>query len=151
MSANANPLWLEYELNYLTLQNGRRIFFPRSSRMLYEPDDHVILIETTRATRNHIVKGYDLKPGNLDGPELKRIEYAMLVNLPGVRETLRFFHPMKPGNGVRLAVAPGGELVFFQQDEKPLFSKDYTLRDVSRGAIDSDRAVWQFHGYRHEH
>lgn len=142
-----NPLWLEYRLDALTLEGGRKLHFPTSTRLLYNPADHVIAIETTGPKRKQILERPDLL-----GAELRRIEYAMLVNLPPhPRMVMRFYHPMNPGNGVRLAKNDRGQLFFRQQNGAPLFSKDYTLRDVSRGAIDSDRAVWQFHGWKHEH
>lgn len=146
----AHP-WLEYRLDSLTFKNGVRLKFPPSTRLLYEPDDHVIAIELTAKQRGDIKQNIPVVAGSSPDFELRRIEYSMLVDLPSGKKTLRFFHPMKPGTGVRLTINDRGELFFMQQDGKPLFSKDYTLRDVSRGQIDSDRAVWQFHGYRHEH
>lgn len=143
---SARETWLEYQPHKLSVAGGYSVDFPPSSRMLYNPDDHVIALEVPEAVRRSIAA--QLPP---DGLELRRIEYAMIVDWQGKRETMNFWHPMKPGNGVRLIVGPAGDLFFYQPQGRPLFSKGYTLRDVSRGAMDSDRAVWQFHGYRHEH
>ena len=134
---NVKPLWLEYQLNRLSFYGARPMDFPRSARLLYNETDNLLAIETPR----------QLFPAN----ELKRIEYSMLVNLPGVKETLRFYHPIGEGAGVRVVCNDRGEPFIAQQEGRPLFSKDFTLRDVSRGEIDSDRAVWQFHGYKHQH
>jgi hypothetical protein len=146
------PGGLEYRLDQLDFFGTPPVVMPRGTRMLYEPDDHVILVEfapgpncLSTEMRLLSVFGKSEPP-----PELKRIEYAMLVDRDGAKRTLNFYHPLKRGSGVRLAT--NGKNWFFRQDDGgALFSKDYTLRDVSRGDIDSDFAVWQFHGYRHEH
>jgi len=162
-----NALWLEYQLESIQFQNGETVRFPASARLLYEPDDHAIFIELPRAERRRIVG--DLREHNdAAAPlqELKEIRYSMLVNLPEYKKRLRFYHPMKRGNRIGLSVDKNDNLFFFEDTGRPMFSKDYTLRDVSRGEIDDvtrstfpprpknrngDRAVWQFHGYRHEH
>lgn len=144
--------WLEYRLDRLTFPNGRRIVFGGESRMLYNPTDNIIAIETTGEKRRQVRAAVGA------GAELRRIDYSMLIDLTssgesagGRRRTLTFWHPLKSGTGVRVQFNDRGDLFFLQEQGRPLFSKDFTVRDVSRGEIDSDRAVWQFHGYRHEH
>ncbi len=148
---SAKKLWLEYRPDALTFQNGNRITFPRDARMLYNPEDNIIALELTAAQRARVKQAIPVRPHSAPSFELRRIEYSMLFDFDGHRATYRFFHPMKPGNGVRLRINDRGELFFLNDAARPLFSKDYTVRDVTRGEIDSDRAVWQFHGYRHEH
>lgn len=148
---SAQKLWLEYRPDRITFQNGNTIKFPASARMLYEPEDHIIALEMTAAQRAAIKQRIPVRPDSAPSFELKRIEYSMLFDFDGHRATYRFFHPMKKGNAVRLRINDRGELFFLNDAERPLFSKNYTVRDVTRGEIDSDRAVWQFHGYRHEH
>ncbi len=149
MKARQTP-WLEYRLDRLTFQDGRRILFPASTRMLYNPADNIIAIETTPEKRAQ-VRPFALLPAGASSSELRRIDYAMIINLPEARRTLTFWHPLKTGSGVRVRVNDRGQLFFMNDHGRPLFSKDFTVRDVSRGEIDSDRAVWQFHGYKHEH
>lgn len=153
MSAKKLP-WLEYRLDALTLRRSQRIRFPSSARLLYNPADNIVAIELSKTESKRIItQNRLLLPGATRSHfELSRIEYAMLIEMPdGQKETLRFFHPMQPGNGVTLTTNDQGELFFMNKTGRPLFSKDYTLRDVSQGKIDSDFPVWQFHGWKHEH
>ncbi len=135
------PLWLEYRPDRLDFAGGRPMKFGPSARMLYNPTENIIAIENPGTT----------VPPESVGKEIRRIEYAMLVNVPEWRGVIPFFHPLKAGSGVRVTTNDRGELFFMNDHGAPLFSKDWTLRDVSRDQIRSNRAVWQFHGYRHEH
>lgn len=143
--SDTNTPWLEYRLDALNLDGGVRVAFPHTSRLLYNPADKIIAVETTDQKRLSLIRR------GLVGRELRRIEYAMLVEFDGRHHVLRFFHPMKPGNGVVLMANDRQQLFFANREGRPLFSKQWTLRDVSRGKIKSDFAVWQFHGWRHEH
>ena len=141
--------WLEYRLRRIEFQNGAEIGF-RRARMLYNEDDHIIAIEHVDEPSwrvDEILAEIADRRGNL--PELKTIFYDMVIE---GYPPIRFFHPMEPGTGVRLLERePGRSRLFFaQRNGEPMFTKEWTLRDVSEGAIDSDRRVWQFHGYRHE-
>lgn len=138
--------WLEYIPEKLSFARGPAVEFPASARLLYNPAENIIALENPGANASELLRDHAAA-----GHELRRIEYAMQLELPRVSERLGFFHPMKPGNGVRVRTNDRGQLFFMQDHNRPLFSKDYTVSDVSRGAIKSDRAVWQFHGYRHEH
>ena len=78
----------------------------------------------------------------------------MLFKTPAGVERFGFYHPLKTGSGVRIRSGRSGEYFFAADDGRPMFSKNYTAADVTRGRIPRDlagRAVWQFHGYRHEH
>ncbi len=144
--------WLEYRLEKLEFQNGAAITF-RGARMLYNEDDHVIAIERIGATTAEIDRALDAIREARTGayPEIKTIFYEMRVD--GFPPMAFFYHPLGKGAGVYLQPRRPGDrvLFFFQRDGLPMFSKQWTLREVSRGKIPSDRAVWQFHGYRHEH
>ncbi len=150
---SADP-WLEYRLRRIEFQNGAEIGF-RRARMLYNEDDHIIAIEHVDASSQKIddtLAEIADQAGNL--PDMKTIFYDMVVTMPGRKPVkLGFYHPMKHGAGVRLLPRePGRSRLFFAQaGGKPMFTKEWTLRDVSDGEIDSDKRVWQFHGYKHEH
>lgn len=150
---SAKPIWLEYQPHALELNrpagarglDATRVDFPAAARMLYNEADNVIALENVGRAAPFLRRLADA------GAELRRLEYAMLIDLPEGQTRLNFYHPLKPGNGVRVRLNDRGEFFLMQDSGAPLFSKDYTLRDVSRGKINSSRAVWQFHGYRHEH
>lgn len=142
----SNALWLEYRPDKLFFYGGRNVTFSPKARMLYNETDHVIMIEAPGAVVDNILR--DMAK---TGAELRRIEYSMLVNLPKHRETLTFFHEVERGAGLRIRTNDRGDIFFMQDKGAPLFSKDYSLRSITDGEIPSDRAVWQFHGYRHEH
>lgn len=141
--------WLEYHLRALEFQNGAKLGF-RRARMLYNEDDYIVAIEHVDAPLNFVdEKLAEIANAAGDLPELKTIYYDMVVE---GHKPLRFYHPLKRGAHVRLLPRePGRSRLFFTQaNGTPMFSKDYTLREVSRGEIPSDKAVWQFHGYRHD-
>lgn len=150
---SARDPWLEYRLRRIEFRNGAEIGF-RRARMLYNEDDHIIAIEHIDASSQKIddtLKEIANPYGDL--PEIKTLYYDMVVTIDGRKPvTLGFYHPMKRGAQVNLMPPePGRSRLFFSQaDGKPMFTKEWTLRDVSDGEIDSDKAVWQFHGYKHE-
>lgn len=140
---------MEYRLRSLEFQNGARIGFV-NARMLYNEDEHIIAIEQIGAPGPRIDDVLDaVRDRNGDMPELKTIYYDMMID---GEKPIRFYHPIKRGADVRLMPRESGRsrLFFAQSDGAPMFSKDYTLRDVSEGKINSSKAVWQFHGYKHE-
>jgi hypothetical protein len=138
--------WLEYRPEALEFFGGGRVEFPADARMLYNEEDNVILLENP----GHLT-GSRLASYVADHAELKRIEYSMLVDVDGRQRRLGFYHPLNRGADVRLSQNDQGDIFFFNTQGRPLFTKDWTLREVSRGTIPSNRAVWQFHGYKHEH
>lgn len=147
--------WLEYRLERLAFHNGAELGFTRA-RMRYNPSDHVIAIEHLDASTSVIddalrrisIAGDD---GQTELPAIKTIYYEMRIE--GYPPFAFFFHPVSRGAQIYLLPRqPGRALLhFMQRDERPMFSKNYTLREVTRGKVPSDRAVWQFHGYKHEH
>lgn len=145
-----NDHWLEYRLRAIEFQNGAKLGFNRA-RMLYNEDDQIIAIEHIDAPGRALDDAL-AEIANPDGslPEMKTIFYDMVIE---GYAPIGFYHPMKRGTGVRLLPRePGRSRLFFaQKGGKSMFTKEWTLRDVSEGAIDSDKHVWQFHGYRHEH
>lgn len=141
------PLWLEYRPDKLFFRGGGTVRFQPTSRMLYNPTDHVIYLENPGAAAVRQMAANH----SLGNAELARIEYSMLVNVPGHRTTLEFFHPLDEGAGVRLAMGANRDWFFVQDDGRPIFSKNYSLRSLTDGKIPDNRPVWQFHGYRHEH
>lgn len=149
MSAPDN---LEYRLEQLVFQNGEELNFPASTRMLYGEQHAGVWIKMDPATRARIVGdvvAHNVPDGKFE--ELRRIYYAMLVTYEGRHFTLPFVHHLSRGSGVGLELSQDGQLTFDQTDRNYIFTKDYTLRQVSDGRIDSDFRVWQFHGYKHEH
>ncbi|MGH6754599.1 MAG: hypothetical protein ACREDP_20790 [Bradyrhizobium sp.] len=150
MATDKTP-WLEYHLEKLAFHNGAVLGFT-DARMLYRDDDREIAItqlKTPPAQVDRTINAIRLPGGQL--PEIKTIYYEMRVE--GYPSEAYFFHPMKKGVGVVLEPRPNGKnvLYFDQRDGRTIFSKDWTLRDVTQGRIPLDRAVWQFHGYQHEH
>jgi hypothetical protein len=147
---SASP-WLEYRLEKLAFHNRGELGF-RRARMLYNEQDHIIAIEHLDSSRQDIDAALR-EIANADGslPAIKTIYYEMRVD--GYRPMAFFYHPLKREAEVFLLPREAGRtrLFFRQVDGRPMFSKDWTLREVSRGKIPSDRAVWQFHGYQHEH
>ncbi len=141
--------WLEYVPEEITFNDGRTIIFPASARMVYDPGQNALGLELSKETKDKIAA--TLARYYSEPPELRRIEYAMRIDLPEGKRTVHFFHPLKPGNGVVLNVGRDGNFFVYQASQEPMFSKKWTVADVTRGQINSDRAVWQFHGYRHEH
>lgn len=143
--------WLEYRLESLEFQNGAKLGF-RDARMLYNEGDHIIAIEQIGATPAEIDRAL-ATIRNPDGtiPPIKTIFYAIRVE--GHREPFFFYHPIQPGAGVQLLPREKGRtrLFFSQENGRPMFSKDWTLSDITAGKIRSDKKVWQFHGWRHEH
>ncbi len=148
----SDPTTFDYQLNRLTFQNGETLNFPASTRLRYGDQHRGVWIEMPRDVRKQIMariaERHDPK---LKFQELKKIEYAMIVTVDGRARSFGFFHNLKPGTGVGLGRFDDGDLFFDQANGDSLFTKNYTLRDVSQGKIDSDFPVWQFHGYRHEH
>ncbi len=144
--------WLEYHLEKLAFQNGAILGFGPGTRMQYRNDDREIAIErfgVPPAAVDAAVRGVLNPDGSM--PEVKTIYYEMRVQ--GYPREAFFYHPMKRGVGVMLEARPRGQnvLYFSQKNGRTIFSKDWTLRDVTQGRIPIDRAVWQFHGYQHEH
>lgn len=143
--------WLEYRLEKLEFRNGAALGF-RNALMRYNPDDHVMLIEPPDASPQEIdamlAEVADARTGEI--PEIKAIYYSIKIDgYPRVK----LLHPLQAGARVRLLPRQAGQahLYFFQEDSLPMFSKEWTIRDVTRGEIPSDKNVWQFHGWRHEH
>lgn len=151
MNSSPGTPWLEYRLEALEFHNGGKLGFKRA-RMLYNPGDHIIAIEHLDADPAAIDDALRAV-ANPDGtlPEIKTIFYEMRIE--GFPPMALFFHPLNRGAGVYLLQRERGRarLFFQQKDGRPIFSKNYTLREVTRGKVPSDRAVWQFHGYKHEH
>ncbi len=148
---SAEKPWLEYRLEALEFHNGAKLGF-RDARMRYADDDREILIERLGMPPGAVdstLRSIAGKDGKL--PPIKTIFYEMRV--AGYPREAFFFHPIKRGALVVLQPRQNGQnVLFFSQAEgRPIFSKDWTLRDVTQGRIPIDRAVWQFHGYKHEH
>ncbi len=150
-----NPMpkrrWIDYVLRKLEFANGAVLGF-RGAVMLYREDNRGIAIEHPDWSTQDIDASLR-EIANADGtlPPIKTIFYDMKIE--GVKNYPMFFHPLKREANVRLLPREKGRTVLFfeQADGRTIFSKDFTLRDVTQGAIDSDQAVWQFHGYKHEH
>lgn len=146
---SADP-WIVYRLRRIEFQNGAVLGFGRA-RMGYDDanGDRIRIdhIDAPSAEIDRALSAIVDSRGYL--PELKTIFYDMEVE---GHAPIRFYHPMKRGTGVRLLPprARSSMLYFGQEDGDSMFTKEWTLRDVSEGEIDSDKRVWQFHGYKHE-
>lgn len=140
--------WLEYRLEKLAFHNGAILGF-KKARMLYRDDDREILIERLGAPPPAVDKV--LRQVQSDRTPIRTIYYEMRVK--GYPPENFFYHPMGRGARVYLEQRKSGENVLFfnNADGNTLFSKEWTLRDVTQGRIPLDKAVWQFHGYKHEH
>ncbi len=142
---------LEYRLEALEFHNGAKLGF-RDALMLYRDDSREIAV--TRLDAAPLVVDAALRAiANPDGTlsQIKTIFYEM--RLPGYAHEAFFFHPISRGADVRLELRPRGRpgRFFNQAAGRPIFSKEWTLRQVTQGRIPIDKAVWQFHGYKHEH
>ncbi len=145
----AQTPWLEYRLEGLEFFNGAEIGF-KNARMLYREDDREILIErlgVPPAAVDSVLRSAGIGPGE----KIRTIYYEM--RFAGYPSEAFFFHPLQRGANVVLKPRPKGEntLYFEQAEGWPIFSKDWTARDVTQGRVPDDRRVWQFHGYKHEH
>lgn len=148
----SDPTTMDYQLNRLVFQNGEKLNFPAATRLRYGDQHHGVWIEMPKPERKRIVA--ELVQHNRPEAkfqELRRIEYSMLLTVDGRPLRFRFFHVLKPGCGVGLERFDDGDLFFQEERQGSMFTKNYTFRDVTRGEVDSDGRVWQFHGYKHEH
>lgn len=144
--------WLDYRAQSLWLWNGARITFPApGAAMLYNPGDNIVAIEPGEPTAS-LRRKYASACDDGEPPRIREIRYSITAEktrtTPG--GVFLFYHPISRAADVVLR-CDRSRLFILQPDERPIFSKDFTLSDVTRGAIPSRRAVWQFHGYRHEH
>lgn len=140
--------WLEYVLEELQFHNGARLGF-KNARMLYRDDRREILIDRLGAPPLAVDKAFrDVMAAR---SPIKRIYYQMRVEgYPPVA----FFKHFIPGKvRVMLEPRPNGQnvLYFNQLDGDEIFSKEWSLRQVTEGEIPIDKPVWQFHGAGHEH
>lgn len=145
------PADLAYHLEALEFHNGAKLGF-RNAKMLYRDDSREIaLVEfgIPPLALDAAIRKIENPDGTL--PPLKTIFYEM--RMPGYPREAFFFHPISRGAEVQLERrAPGGNVLYINQTAgRTIFSKDWTLRQVTQGRIPLDRAVWQFHGYKHEH
>jgi hypothetical protein len=141
---------LTYRLERLEFRNGAELGF-RRARMRYHVDNRSILIDQVDSSPQEIDRALaEIADDSGMLPEIKTIFYEMV--LTGNQPIKMFYHPLEKGAGVRLERRPRGltALIFSQEDGREMFSKEWTLRDVTAGKIDSDFNVWQFHGWRHE-
>jgi hypothetical protein len=143
--------WLEYRLEALEFFNGAKIGF-KNARMRYRDDNREILIERLGAppwTVDRTLAAAGVADGKAQ--PIKTIYYEM--RFAGFPREAFFFHPLARGANVFLEPRPTGQnVLFFKQAEgRPIFSKDWTAREVTQGRVADDRRVWQFHGYKHEH
>ncbi len=148
MSTTAKRPWLEYVLEKLEFQNGAILGF-KNARMLYRDDRREIVI--TRLGSPPLAVDAKVRAVMAKRSPVKEISYEMRVD--GYPPQAFFFHPMPAGAEVFLEPRPNGQNVLYvnQRRGETIFSKDWTLRQVTEGNIPIDRPVWQFHGYKHEH
>lgn len=140
--------WLEYRLEALEFHNGAKLVF-KSARMLYRDDNREILVDRLGMPPGAVDRILS-KAGAALSP-IKTIFYEM--RFAGYPREAFFFHPLQRGARVFLEPRPNGQNViyFSQAAGRPIFSKEWTAREVTAGRVPLDRAVWQFHGYKHEH
>jgi hypothetical protein len=148
MSGSRQKPWLEYRLERLAFWNGAELGF-RNARMLYRDDSREIVIDRLGAPPALVDKTVREVMG-AQSP-IKTIFYEMRVH--GYPRVAFFYHPIPRSVRVMLEPRPNGQnvLYFSQKNGDPIFSKDWTLREVTGGKIPIDQAVWQFHGAGHEH
>ncbi len=140
--------WLEYVLEKLEFHNGAILGF-KNAQMRYRDDGREIVI--TRLGSPPLAVDKAVRDVMAQKSPIKTIFYQMRVrDFPPVAF---FYHPMPAGAAVYLEPRPNGQnvLYFSQEEGRPIFSKEWTLRQVTEGKIPIDRAEWQFHGYGHEH
>jgi hypothetical protein len=143
---------LEYRLERLEFQNGAALAFRRARMWYHEDGDDIVIdqVDTSPQEIDSMLAEIAEPDGTL--PEIREIVYNM--KLSGYPPIAFFYHPIKgKGVGVRLERRPKGTAVlsFSQEDARSMFSKQWTLREVTNGKISSEKNVWQFHGWRHEH
>lgn len=144
-------LWLEYRPEGLFFRNGETVRFSSAARMGYSEAAGLIALDLDARDVSQL-RGKVALPRKTHYPsELRRIEYSMLIDLPEGKETVRFEHFLDKGADVYLARGEDGTYVIGNMDSRRMFTKDRTVNDVTEGTIPSNRAVWQFHGYKHAH
>ncbi len=148
----SDPTTMDYQLNRLVFQNGEDLKFPAATRLRYGDQHNGVWIEMPPDVRRRVISQILLRNDPTKKfQELRRIEYSMLLTVDGRTLRFVFYHVLKPGSGVGLERFDDGDLFFQEARQGSMFTKDYTFRDVTRGEVDSDGRVWQFHGYKHEH
>ncbi len=142
---------LQYRLEKLEFHNGAILGFKKAI-MQYRDDNREIAI-TNLGIPPLAMDANLRKIANHDGtaPTIRTIYYEMV--LPGYKAEAFFYHPMSRGAEVYIEGRLRGQnVIYFNQAAgRPIFSKEWTLRQVTQGRIPIDKAVWQFHGYKHEH
>ncbi len=148
MSTPAKRPWLEYVLERLQFHNGAELGF-KNAQMQYRDDQREIVI--TRLGSPPLAIDAAVRKVMAAKSPIKTIFYQMRV--AGYPPQAFFFHPMPAGARVFLEPRPNGQNVLYvnQKSGNTIFSKDWTLSQVTDGKIPIDRPVWQFHGYKHEH
>ncbi len=142
--------WLTYQLRKLVFHGtpGTLNFRGGAGQMLYNEADQIVAIRGLNTPQTKVAEILGALERNGRLPDLKTIYYDMKVD--GHPSPLRFYHRLQ--RGARVHLEEGDRVIFIRnQYGRPIFSKEYMLRDVSRGTIDSPKHVWQFHGYKHEH
>ncbi len=148
MSTPAKRPWLEYTLEELEFYNHARLGF-ENAQMRYRDDEQEIVITRLKSPPLHVDRV--VRQVMADRSPIKTIYYEMRV--AGYPPQAFFYHPMAAGAEVFLEPRPNGQNVLYvnQKGGNTIFSKDWTLSQVTDGKIPIDRPVWQFHGYKHEH
>ncbi len=144
-------LWLEYRPEDLFFRDGEKVSFNRAARMGYSEEANLIGLDLTGADLAKLGQQLGLARDAQYPSELRRINYSMLIDLPEGKETVGFKHFMDVGAGIYVVRGGDGSYFFGNRDGRRMFTKDRTVNDVTEGTIPSNRAVWQFHGYRHAH
>lgn len=155
--------WTEYRLQSLEFRNGRarnaRKFGFATGLLAFNEADRVVAIRTPPTTRAKMTDAeFDAAMADYastadgDPAEIMAIRYLIVADgFPPIP----FCHGLKSGAGLYLLPrepgAPRHTLFLRQAQGRPFFSKEWTLRQVSSGRIDSSAPVFQFHGFRHEH
>ena len=144
----AHPDWLEYRLEKLAFHNGAELGF-KNAQMLYRDDNREIVI--TRLGSPPLAVDQAFRDVMAAKSPIKTIYYEMRVK--GYRRVAFFYHPIPAQVKVMLEPRPTGQnvLYFSQRGGDPIFSKDWTLDEVTGGKIPLENKVWQFHGAGHEH
>lgn len=134
-------LWLEYRLELLKFCNGKLLRVPRGgrARLLFNDDDRVVAIDHLDMPAPAI----DAAIRPVMDVQICQIDYR--IKTDGF-SAVHYYHPQMNGHQVYLLPRMSGDnsLRIRQRNGRAFFSKNYTLREITKGKVPSDQKVWQF-------
>lgn len=138
-------VWPEYNLEELIFKNRQSVLLKSFPRLLYNLEDQIVAVKgATTAERDRLIA--------LSSSALRDVIYFISVfDRQGGKIIWehRFRHPFPAGTFVDVKDGTHREnprnLLFIQnRDCKTLFSDNFTVEDISQGAVKSSTRAFQF-------